>query len=347
MEIFPKNLGTRPRLAVEIKSEGVIAARADDATAILEAVAERSLPEGALAAGLKAGNIADRVRVIAALRETLDAVSGRGGERTRYVTLVVPDAAARVLLLDFDELPAKPAEALPIVRFRLKKVVPFDPDHAAVSYQVMSTDHGVMRVLVVVMQADVLEEYESAVTAAGYVPGAVLPATIAVLAALEEQEAPVLVVNAGRSGVTTAIVRGTTLLLHRALELAGDQSEVDSLVDMQIAGDHAGYDRIEAEAAMEAQVLEAAAELYVTARDVAQTVSVAAAYFEDTLSFAPEEVISAGTLGADGLRSILEENGVSGLKVRELMTPQGIAAGAATTGVPRSWMAGVRGALRN
>jgi type IV pilus assembly protein PilM len=196
MEIFPKNLGTRPRLAVEIKPEGVIAARAEDATALLEAVAECSLPEGALVAGLKAGNLADRVRVIAALRETLDAVSGRGEKRTRHVTLVVPDAAARVLLLDFDELPTKTAEALPIVRFRLKKVVPFDPDHAAVSYQVMSTDQGVMRVLVVVMQADVLEEYESAVTAAGYVPGAVLPATIAVLAALEEQEAPVLVVNA-------------------------------------------------------------------------------------------------------------------------------------------------------
>ncbi len=347
MEILPKNLGTRPRLAVEIKSEGVIAARAEDATALIEAVAERSLPEGALVAGLKAGNIADRARVIAAVRETLDAVSGRGEKRTRYVTLVVPDASARVLLLDFDELPAKAVEALPIVRFRLKKVVPFDPDHAAVSYQIMSTDQGVMRVLVVVMQADVLEEYESAITAAGYVPGAVIPATIAVLAALEEQEAPVLIVNAGRSGVTTAIVRGSTLLLHRAMELAGDQLDIDALVDTQIAGGPAGYDRIEAEAVMETHVLETIEQHHVTARDVAQTVSVAAAYFEDTLSFAPEEVISAGTIGADGLRSILEENGIVGLNVRELVTTQGIAAGAATNGVVRSWMAGVRGALRN
>jgi type IV pilus assembly protein PilM len=135
--------------------------------------------------------------------------------------------------------------------------------------------------------------------------------------------------------------------LHRALELAGDQSDVDTLVDMQVAGSHAGYDRIEAEAALEAQVLETEAQLYVTARDVAQTVSVAAAYFEDTLSFAPEEVVAAGTIGADGLRSILEENGVGGLKVRELVSPQGIAAGPATAGVPRGWMAGVRGALRN
>jgi type IV pilus assembly protein PilM len=47
--------------------------------------------------------------------------------RSREVTLIVPDAAVRVLLLEFDELPAKPAEALPIVRFRLKKLLPSTP----------------------------------------------------------------------------------------------------------------------------------------------------------------------------------------------------------------------------
>ena len=48
--------------------------------------------------------------------------------RWRDVTVVVPDAAVRVLLLDFDQLPSKAAEALPVVRFRLKKLLPFDAD---------------------------------------------------------------------------------------------------------------------------------------------------------------------------------------------------------------------------
>jgi type IV pilus assembly protein PilM len=346
MEILPKNLGTRPRQAVEVRPEGVIAARSDDAAALLTAVAERSLPDGAIVAGLKAGNIVDRVRVIAALRETLDAVAGRGGERTRYVTLVVPDAATRVLLLDFDELPAKAAEALPIVRFRLKKLVPFDPDHAAVSYQVMSSDKGAVRVLVVAMPGDVLEEYEGAVTAAGYTPGAVLPSTLAALAALDEQDAPALVVNAGSGGVTTAIVRGTALLLHRALELAKESPDASAITALHSMGGQAALDRIEAEAAIETQVLEAA-EAHGIAREIAQAVSVAAAYFEDTLSFAPRELTSAGTIGADGLRAILEENGITDLTVREMVSVEGLAASATGTRVPRGWMAAVRGALRN
>jgi type IV pilus assembly protein PilM len=278
------------------------------------------------------------------LREALDAVAVRGGERMRYVTLVVPDAATRVLLLDFDELPEKPAEALPIVRFRLKKLVPFDVDHAMVSYQAMSSDKGVVRVLVVAMPSDVLQEYESIVTAAGYTPGAVLPSTLASLAALDAQESPVLVVNAGQGNVTTAIVRGETLLLHRALELAREQ-HADTLAEIHAAGDHPGYDRIEAEASIEAQVVEDAA-AYMTQREIAQAVSVAAAYFEDTLASTPEEIIVAGTIGADGLRSLLEENGIDGLKVREMVGVEGLAAGAASR-VPRGWMAGVRGALKN
>ena len=69
-------------------------------------------------------------------------------------------SAVRVLLLDFDELPAKAAEALPVVRFRLKKLLPFDADDAAVSYQVMATSKVGMQVLAVAMPREVLAEYE-------------------------------------------------------------------------------------------------------------------------------------------------------------------------------------------
>ena len=62
--------------------------------------------------------------------------------KERQTSVVVPDAAVRVLLLDFDSLPAKAAEALPVVRFRLKKLLPFDADDAVVSYQVMSSEKG-------------------------------------------------------------------------------------------------------------------------------------------------------------------------------------------------------------
>ena len=79
MEILPKTLGTRPRLAVEVRAEGLLAARAEDAVALLTAVARADVAEGAIVPGLKAGNIVDRDAVIAALRKALDGVAGRGG----------------------------------------------------------------------------------------------------------------------------------------------------------------------------------------------------------------------------------------------------------------------------
>src|SRR5580700_4319888 len=112
MEILPTSLGTRPRLAVEVRAEGVVAARAEDATALLTAVTRGELADGALAPGLKAGNVLDRAAVVAAVRKALDGVVGPA--RGRDVTVVIPDAAVRVLLLEFDELPSKAVEALPV-----------------------------------------------------------------------------------------------------------------------------------------------------------------------------------------------------------------------------------------
>jgi type IV pilus assembly protein PilM len=320
-----------------------VAARADDVSAMLGAVSRALLNLNAVTPGLKAGNIADKSGVVAALRSTLDAVSAGSRERGREVTVVIPDAAVRVLLLEFDELPSKPAEALPIVRFRLKKLLPFDADDAAVSYQVMSSEKGSVSVLAVAMPRDVLAEFEGVVTAAGYESGAVLSSTLASLAALDVSETAALVVNAGRAGVTTAIVKSGVLLLHRSLDMTVE-------ADDSVPGS-AEYSRLDANTAtIQTSVLRAAEmrELIedIEGEEVVQEVSVAAAYFEDTLQVSPRTVISAGPLGADRLAAMLEESGLEGLSVREMVDATVLEAGAMSASTPRGWLAGVRGALK-
>lgn len=342
MEILPKNLGTRPRLAIEIRSEGIVAARAEDAMGVLTAIAERPLPEGAFTASLHAGSFrADEL--VSVVRESLDAIAQRG-ERTRDVTLVVPDAATRVLLLEFDELPGKATEVLPVVRFRLKKLVPFDPDHAMVSYQTMPSEGRIVRLLVVAMPSEVLAEYEGLIAAAGYITGAILPSTLAALASLDEQEAPVLMMNASHTAVTTAIVRGGTLLLHRTIELELESREEDVLAPPYRTVHE--VDHMESEVDMESHVLEAVLQDGSNAREIAQAVSVAAAYFEDTLASSPQEVLSAGPLSAASLRSLLHRYGIESVGVREAIGPDAFAAAPGSV-LTRGWFAGVRGALRN
>ena len=388
MEFLPIATRTRPRLAVELRPEGLVAARADAGPAtVLNALARRDLPGAAVRPGLRAGNVHEPAPVSAALRAALDSVAGRGKERSRYLTLIVPDAAVRVLLLDFDDFPSKAAEALPVVRFRLKKLLPFDADAAVISYQVMSSTRGRVEVLAAAIPKDVLAEYEGLVTAAGFLPGAVLSSTLAALAGMDETGEPALVVNAGPEMVTTAIVRGGVLLLHRTVELAGDPVQApyygSTTVSQAVAAmlplvDRAGtaaewasqeplpeYDRMDAAAEIQTGELRrenGALPSYenavvaavnrgtpvTAAREVAQAVSVAAAYFEDSLGAPPTTVWSAGVTGAERLREMLEDAGIEGLRVRELVDPAHLAPGVTTAGsgaVPHGWVAGLRGAL--
>lgn len=368
-------------MACEVRAEGVVAARAEDASAVLSAVSRVSLEDGIAVPHLRTGGAgvtvaseagnsaangiiggigagaAGRAKLVAAVRSALEAVV----LKTREVTLVVPDSAVRVLLLDFDELPAKAAEALPVVRFRLKKLLPFDADDAAVSYQIMATSKGIVQVIAVAMPREVLADYENVVREAGFEPGAVLPSTLAALAGLSEGDIPMLVVNAGSEGVTTAIVKGNSLLLHRTVDLGADsrgtmraedtiEPPVEQTSDSSIAA-------IAARLAAGTRPLVAGAQLPVLAAEpaseVAQAVSVAAAYFEDTLQTAPAVVLSAGTLGADALMRVLDEAyiGMGTVAVQEMVDRQMLDAGAASAGqhggVPLGWLAGVRGALAN
>jgi type IV pilus assembly protein PilM len=343
MEFLPRSLGTRPRLACEVRAEGVVAARGEDASGVLAAVSRVGL-----------NGSGGRAALVAALRRALDGVV----VRTRDVTLVVPDAAARVLLLEFDMLPSKPVEALSVVRFRLKKLLPFDADDAAVSYQVMTTGKSGVQVVAAAMPHEVLADYEGMVREAGFEPGAVLPSTLAALAGLVESASPVLVVNAGSEAVTTAIVKAGVLLLHRTVSLGADQNadrQAEMAARLQAefgiaghvgAGSLAGVIEAEVEADVAAERGSEAA-----ATETAQAVSVAAAYFEDTLEAAPEEVLATGTLGAEALVAVLGDAGVGPVLVREMVDREMIGPGAMSAGspggVPYGWLAGVRGALAN
>jgi type IV pilus assembly protein PilM len=85
------------------------------------------------------------------------------------------------------------------------------------------------------------------------------------------------------------------------------------------------------------------------AREISQALSVAAAYFEDTLQSSPETILAAGTIGAETLAALLREAGFAegSMRVLEMVQPAMLTGGATTTRVPRGWMAGVRGALRS
>ena len=201
--------GARPPAAIELSPEGVLAAALPGPV-----YAFSSLPPGALLPGIGEPNIRAAEAVSEAIRSALNQVS----PRTRSVSLILPDTVVRIFMLDFDSLPARPAEALPVLRMRLRKMVPFDVEHAGVSYQVLTQQKNEWKVLTAVLPGAILAEYEAAVRAAGYEPGAVLPSSLAALEAVDSMEA-VLAANLSPLALTTSITNGSDLLLHRTLDL--------------------------------------------------------------------------------------------------------------------------------
>ena len=303
LRIFPQNSAVtlRPRLAAEITLAGVVAARQENPLEAAAITAFAPLLPGSVVPALNAPNFPEPARIVAALRQALDQVV----ERDRKLTLVIPDAAVRVLLLDFDSLPEKLAEALPIVRFRLRKLLPFEVDDAAISYQVMTRDHNQVRALVAVTPHAVLAEYEAAVREAGYEPGAVLPSTLCAIAAIAD-DSYALVINQNSACITTAITRQNEVLLHRTLELP----------------EHASND----------------------IPDIQQAVSVAIAYFEDSLKLPLESLFYVGPGGAAAFDIILNQpDSENHVRIRDLVESPGNG----SSPVPLGILAGVTGALAN
>ena len=252
---FGLQLGARPPAAVELSPQGVLAAGLPG-PGQLPVYAFEPLPAGAIVPGIGEQNLRAPEVVANAIRAAL----GQVAPRTRSVTLVLPDTVVRVFVLDFDALPAKAVEAIPVLRFRLRKMVPFEVEHAGVSYQILVENKNECKALAAVLPGSILAEYEAAVREAGYEPGAVLPTSLAALGIIDSPE-PVLAVNLSAVALTTSITAGGDLLLYRTLDLPEEPG--------------------------------------LRLQEVQRDVSVAAAYYEDKLGVRPRLLYYAG-IGAGG-----------------------------------------------
>lgn len=202
----------RPKLACEIAADRVIAARAADSRQVLELCSTSELAPGCVVPDLTEGNPRQPDAVVSALREVL----GNVGSRSREVTAVLPDAAVRVALLDFETLPQNHEEAESVVRFRLRKSLPFDVDKAKVSYQAQ-TSNGTVRVVAAVALNSVIQEYESVIREAGFSPGVVLPSMLAAVRGAPADRGALLVKVDART-TSIALLDQQQLLLFRTLE---------------------------------------------------------------------------------------------------------------------------------
>ncbi|MEQ1946588.1 MAG: hypothetical protein ABL995_05335 [Bryobacteraceae bacterium] len=186
-----------------------------------------SLDPGTLVPSPVADNLLRTEAVSSTLARIAPAV---GATKRRRAALILPDWAARVSVLDFDSFPSSAAEQLSLIKFRLKKTLPFDIESAAVSYFVQpksvqaKTGGGKIDVVTVVVALEVLARYEALFRAQNFHAGDITTAGLASLELVEDTDAVIVAKLTGRA-LTVMVVSGGVLKLYRCVDLDNANDE--------------------------------------------------------------------------------------------------------------------------
>jgi type IV pilus assembly protein PilM len=208
-----------PAMAFEISEAGISAARIG-ARAELDFA---PLPAGAIAVSPLKDNVIDETAFSGAVR------SLAASQKRKEVALILPDFATRIAVLDFDSFPSEPKEQASLIRFRLKRSLPFDAESAALSYCAQAGAQKRVDVVAVLSPLEIVARYEAPFREAGLQPGLVTTSSMAALELAPEAGLSVVVKLAGR--VITILVRDRSALkLVRCLEIPGTELDDVSAV---------------------------------------------------------------------------------------------------------------------
>ncbi len=216
------NAMPHPSTVVEIASTHVAAAHWSAAGRHLESHAIELLPPGAVMASPVDTNVVQPDAVRSVLRKVLNRVPAHGSP----LALLIPDPVVRVFILPFDTLPRRADEALSLLRWRLKKSVPFDVDETVVSWMRQSSRVGALEVVTAVARQRIIKEYEELLQPLGATAGVVLSSTLAVLPLLGDAGSTLLVRISGKT-LATVIVSAGNLCVYRSTEMSSDPATLD------------------------------------------------------------------------------------------------------------------------
>jgi type IV pilus assembly protein PilM len=209
-----------PPLAIEICPDWVAAARWTR-TGGLDSFAVEALPAGALLPSAVETNIVNAAAVKSAIAGLITRLRAKDEE----VALLVPDPVIRVFVQHFEQFPRSPQEAEPMLRWKLKKSVPFEADETVISYMRQAPREEGVDVVTALARLRIVREYEALAEAAGLYPGVVMSSTLAAITLLDDRK-PTLLARVSGLALTTAIVREGVLCGYRCTELPAHSGNI-------------------------------------------------------------------------------------------------------------------------
>ncbi len=207
-----------PRFVFELSPAGIAAAQ----TGHPPRISFQPLEAGVLAVSPLRDNVLRPDALAAKVRALIPPGDSR---KRREAALILPDYCARVFVLDFDAFPSDVPQQKELVRFRVKKSVPFDVDAASLSYFAQPSEHNKrFDVVVAVAPIEIVSRYEAPFRAAGFQPGFVTTSALAALGLVRDGGVRVLA-KLGGSVLSIAVLENRIVKLIRSVELTAVNAE--------------------------------------------------------------------------------------------------------------------------
>ena len=209
-----------PPIAIEISSDQVAGVRFLRTGAVSGYFVE-DLPKGALNPSAIESNIANPSVVKAAINSICQSLDANQED----AALLLPDPVIRVFVQHFDDFPRSAQEAIPMLRWKLKKSVPFEVDETLLSYMRQVPRGEGVDIVTAIARLRIVKEYEALLEGPGLRPGIVLSSILAAISLLDDHK-PTLLARVSGTSLTTAIVREGVLAGYRCTELPTHAGEV-------------------------------------------------------------------------------------------------------------------------
>lgn len=215
--------GSKKRLGMEITGAGVsLALVAGGRSPRMEAGITLPFAHGTLKLSRREPNVANPGAFVERVKEA----HLRLLTRERSVSLSLPDAVGRVVLLDLEARFKNREEGLEIIRWKLKKSFPFDISAVHLDYQTLADrENGAVSLLVSLVSRSVVTQYEELLIEAGLQPGSIDFTSFnlyRLFASRLDMADDGALVTFYAGSMTVLIFHGGVLCFYRSKEAAGD-----------------------------------------------------------------------------------------------------------------------------
>lgn len=168
-------------IGLEISRESISAALLEfkGNTVFLKSSGKIEIPPSLINPSLREENISDAEE----FKEAIKPLCKNIGISGKHIAVAMPDDSVKFSFLEFEDIPKDREKVVELIKWNLKKTLPFPVDEAVVDFQIIdapSEKNPSYKLAIILMRKPVLDQYERLLNACNLTPAVILPSSLAV-----------------------------------------------------------------------------------------------------------------------------------------------------------------------